>query len=399
MFKNKFKMVAILVVLILAITIPIARAENETPTTIATPDVTTTSEEASNEAIVTTNDNPEVTTSTEDNFKKSDVYLSGNDVTVDYIVDGNLFVFANNVTINSQIGGDAFIFANSVTIGEQGYIHSNLFTFSKNITINGVIGDLYTASENTTITGYVCRDVHIASEVVNLSGVIRRDAYISCSTLTFLSNTNENKEDQATLATQPMIQGNLNYSAKTETTIPEGIVTGETTFEQQESFDTNIMQERIINLLTFVATIVAVWLVCLWLAPKFLKNSASLLTTKKIGPVILFGLLTPIAIVLLTIVFFLLGITSTLGLLLLMILFTLITISTSIFAITLNTIICHQLKIEKTLATFGMLVATSIVLWLIGLIPIIGSLLGLIVVVLGLGIILSSIMLKEKTIA
>lgn len=374
MLKNKFKIIAILTILILAITLPVVvKAENETMDgTVA------------------------IDTNNEDNFKKSDVYLSGNDVTIDYVVDGNLFVFASNVTINSQIGGDAFIFANSVTIGEQGYIHSNLFAFSKDVTINGIIGDLYTASENTTIAGYVCRDIHIASEIVNVSGVIRRDAYVTCSTLAFLSGANENNEEQATPATQPMIQGNLNYSAKTESTIPEGIVSGETTFEQQKSFDTNVMQERIINLLTFVVTIVAVWLVCLWLAPKFLKNNTSLLTTKKIGPVILFGLLTPIAIVILTIVFFLLGITSTLGLLLLMILFTLITISTSIFAITLNTIICNRLKIEKTLAIFGMLVATSIVLWLIGLIPIIGFLLGLIVVVLGLGIIISSIVLKEK---
>ncbi len=32
-------------------------------------------------------------------------------MTIDYIVDGNLFVMANTVTINSQIGGDAFIMA------------------------------------------------------------------------------------------------------------------------------------------------------------------------------------------------------------------------------------------------------------------------------------------------
>ena len=50
--------------------------------------------------------------------KKGDVYLTGNDVVVNDIIDGNLFVFANSVTINSQIGGDAFILAKKLIIDE-----------------------------------------------------------------------------------------------------------------------------------------------------------------------------------------------------------------------------------------------------------------------------------------
>ena len=80
------------------------------------------------------------------NFKKGDVYLTGNDVVVNDIIDGNLFVFANSVTINSQIGGDAFILAGTVNVGEQGYIFSNLFTCAQNVNISGVVYDLYTTA-------------------------------------------------------------------------------------------------------------------------------------------------------------------------------------------------------------------------------------------------------------
>lgn len=398
MLKNKFKIIAILTVLILALTLPIVKAENGTTDNLATPDATT-SEKASNEAINPISDNAEANTTSEDNFKKSDVYLTGDNVTIDYIIDGNLFVFANTVTINSQIGGDAFICANSVNVGEQGYIFSNLFTFAKNLTINGVVYDLYAGTENTTITGYVYRDIHIGSDTVNILGTIGRDAHIDCSSLNFVENSSEdanNQEGTTTPTTKAMISGNLNYSAKTQSTIPEGTVTGETTFKEEKTVDTNVVQEKIMDLVSFVVTIIAIWLLCLWLAPKFLKNNTTLLTTKKVLPVIGFGLLSPIVTIILTIIFFILGATATLGLLLLMTLFALIAISTSVFTITLNTIICHKLKIEKTIAVFGMLIATSIALWLIGLIPLFGSILGMIVVFLGIGMVVSNLILKEK---
>lgn len=399
MLKNKFKMVALLTVLILALTLPIVRAENEATDNLATPDVTT-SENASNEAINPISDNPEADKTSEDNLKKSDVYLTGDNVTIDYIVDGNLFVFANTVTINSQIGGDAFICASSVNVGEQGYIFSNLFTFAKNVTIDGVVYDLYAGAENTTIKGYVYRDIHIGADTVNILGTVGRNAHIDCSSLNFVENSKEdaNNQGETTPTTKAMISGNLNYSAKTEASIPEGTVTGETTFEQQKvkTDDTNLIQEKIMSLISFVVTIVAVWLLCLWLAPKFLKNNTSLLTTKKVLPVIGFGLLAPIVAIFLAIMFFILEVTATLGLLLILALIALIAISTSIFTITLNSIICHKLKIEKTIAIFGMLVATSIVLWLIGLIPLFGSILGIMVVFLGMGMIISSLVLKDK---
>lgn len=393
MLKNKFKIIAILSVIILALTLPVVRAENETAE-----DATASSATESSSTDAESIDTEVATNSTDDeNFKRGDVYLVGDNLTIDYIVDGNLFVVANNVTINSQIGGDAFICANTVTIGEQGYIFSNLFTVSKNVNVDGVVYDLYSASETTTIKGYVYRDIRVGSNTVNVFGTIGRNAYVDCVNLNFAQDTNGNNEEDTNLTSQGMINGNLKYSAKEEASIPEGSVTGETTFEQETTSDNgNTLQEQILSLGTFVVTVIVIWLLCLWLAPKFLKNNTSLLTTKKILPVIGFGILTPIIGMLLTILLFVIGITANIGLLLLIALFVLIAISTSIFVITINHIICDKLKIEKTIGIFGMLVVSSIVLWLIGLIPIVGSLVNIIAVILGLGIIISSLVLKEK---
>lgn len=403
MLKKKFKIIAILTVILLSLTIPVVRAVDEIDDNAEDPDVTVYEDDFDEETDPTAdpaNDDSELTDTddiTEDNFKKSDVYLSGDDITIDYIVDGNLFVIANNVTINSQIGGDAFICANSVTVGEQGYVFSNLFTFSKNVTVDGVVYDLYSASENTTINGYVYRDIRVGSNTVNISGTIGRNAFIDCENLNFVQNTNTDNEDTSTVTSQGNITGNLSYSAKQEASIPEGAVTGETNFEQEKTSNANIIQKQLISLGTLIATVIVIWLVCLWRTPKFLKNAIPLLTTKKVLPVIGFGILAPIVGIIVGTILFLLGITATLGLLLLTILFVLIAISTSIFIITINNIICNKLKIQKTIGIFGMLIVSTIVLWLISLIPYIGSIVELIAIILGLGIILSSLILKNKS--
>lgn len=406
MLKNKFKIITILLVIILALTLPVVRAENETADNSANVPTPTsenaTTDEGTNLMVnPSTNNNAELTDTDNENFKRSDVYLAGDNITIDYIIDGNLFVFGNNVTINSQVGGDAFICANTITIGEQGYVFSNLFAFAKNVNINGVVYDLYSTSENTTITGYVYRDIRIGANTVNINGTIGRNAYIECNNLNFSQNTNTNNEEETNMtSSQGIINGNLTYSAPKEASIPEGSITGETTYKPDSSFTMNtdnIFQKQIMSLGTFIVTVIVIWLLCLWLAPKFLKKTSSLLTTKKILPVIGFGILAPIVSILLAIIFIILGLTSKLALLLLITIIALIFISTSIFVITINNIVCHQLNIKKTSVTFGMLVASSIILWLITLIPFVGSFVGLASMVLGLGIIICSIVLKEKT--
>lgn len=401
MLKNKFKIITVLSVIILALTFPVVRAENETADNTANSDVgtaETTSVEVpeSNNA---GNTNSEVNTNdiSDQNFKKGDVYLTGDDITIDYIVDGNLFVVANNVTINSQIGGDAFICANTVTVGEEGYVFSNLFTFSKNVNVNGVVYDLYAASENTTINGYVYRDIRVGSNTVNIFGAVGRNAYINCVNLNFAQDANMNDEKETTTVTsQGIINGNLNYSSKQEASIPEDAVTGEITFEHESISDDNVIQKQILSLGTFLVTVIVIWLFCLWLAPKFLKNISTFLTTKKVLPVIGFGILTPIIGMILSIILLILGITSTLGLLLLILLFVLMAISTSIFIITINHIVCDKLKVQKTIGRLGILIISSIVLWLIGLIPYVGFMIEMISVILGLGIVMASLVLKEK---
>ena len=383
MLKKKFGMIVLVLITVFALVLPVARAA-ETDTNA---EVTTTNEE-----VTTTNE--EVTT-TEENFKQGDVYLTGDDITIDYIVDGNLFIFADTVTINSQIGGDAFIFANSVTVGNQGYIFSNLFTIAPTLNIQGVVYDLYALSDNVTITGYVYRDIKVSANNLNIYGVIGRNAFVKTNDIKFTSET-EVVDENTTASSQGMINGNLQYTSKNEISIPEGVVTGEVNYTQATTNNNKSIQNYLISLGTIIATAILIWLICLWLAPKFVKKT-NLIDKKSILPEIGLGIITPIVLILVSLVLILLSITSSFGLLLLAISFILIGLSTSIFIIAINNLICNKLKIQKTIGNFGMLIVTAAVLWLIGLIPVVGTIVGIIAIIIGLGILVYYLIKKEKT--
>lgn len=391
MLKKKFGMIVLVLITVFALVLPVARAaETDTNTS---EEIQATEETTQNTEEVTTT-NEEVTT-TEENFKQGDVYLTGDDITIDYIVDGNLFIFADTVTINSQIGGDAFIFANSVTVGNQGYIFSNLFTIAPTLNIQGVVYDLYALSDNVTITGYVYRDIKVSANNLNIYGVIGRNAFVKTNDIKFTSET-EVVDENTTASSQGMINGNLQYTSKNEISIPEGVVTGEVNYTQATTNNNKSIQNYLISLGTIIATAILIWLLCLWLAPKFVKKT-NLIDKKSILPEIGLGIITPIVLILVSLVLILLSITSSFGLLLLAISFILIGLSTSIFIIAINNLICNKLKIQKTIGNFGMLIVTAAVLWLIGLIPVVGTIVGIIAIIIGLGILVYYLIKKEKT--
>ena len=378
MLKNKLKIIALILTIILLLTTPLCFADDDTYT-----DTENTAEQ------VGTEDQQMNTNSTE--FKKSDIYLTGQDVKIDYIVDGNVFVVAENVTISSQIGGDAFICAKNITIDKDGYIFSNLFAAAGDITIEGVVYDVYAAANNVTVKGFVYRDIKAVCSTLNIYGTIGRNAFLNIENLNFTKGT-EDSEDYVVGG----ITGDLNYSSKSEVEIPEGVIGGTTNFTKVVvNENSTSVTDYIVSALSFIALVVAIWLLSLWLAPKFLQNTEKLISKRKLA-VIGFGILGLITIPIISIVLLCVGIASVaLPLLLLYIL--LLLISVSVFIIAITNVLSAKLKIEKKLLTFGLLVGVSLVIWLIKLIPVLGALVSFVAMLLGFGILITNILPhKEK---
>lgn len=389
MLKNKITKITLVLLLALSLLVPIVRADDNEAEPI--------SANSQEKAVETTQGNEttsETTQSTDNSMKKSDVYLTGDDVKVDYIVDGNLFILANTVTISSQIGGDAFICAKTINVEKDGYIYSNLFAAANEVNISGVVYDLYTTANTLNINGYVYRDIRTSSDTLNFSGVIGRNAYVYSKNIEISSNS----DGQSSVTNKATIYGDLNYSSSSEASIPEGTVTGSVNYSPiTTSTKSKSISSYILALGRFIVTVLVIWLLYLWLAPKFLENTGALLS-KKLLPVIGSGILTPIIFVIAFVLLLILGLTSNIAIIGTMLFAVLLMISNSTFVIAINNLVCKKFNISKNTTTFGVLIITSAVIWLLELIPVVGSILNFVIMIIGLGILVTAIIPeKEKS--
>ena len=394
MLKSKLKVSLILLTILLLVLMPFSLADDENQVEpISSQDQSTPVQTAQPDQ-EDSNSNTNATSTDENSFKKSDVHLAGDNITVDYIIDGNAFIIADTVTISSQIGGDAFICAKTINITEQGYIFSNLFAVSESLNIDGVVYDVYSCANTVTVSGYIYRDLKATCDTLNIFGTIGRNAFASTSNINFIKT---NGSEQSQVLAQGNVSGDLNYSSKSEISIPENVVAGNVNFSAATSSSKGDILKYVISLLTFLVLVSIVWLLLSWLAPKFLTNAETLLTKKPL-PVLGFGALTLILLPILAIILLLLKLASSAGLLLIVFYILLICLSTSIFLITVSNIICKKFNITKKALSFVVILVTSAILWGASFIPYIGILLKLVCMLFGLGILAKAILPSKKEI-
>lgn len=391
MTKNKTKIILVFLIIALLFSSTFVFADNEDESTaVPISDESETTPVDTNSTEINATESNANAQAQEDSYKKSDVYLTGDNVTIDYIVDGNLFVCADTVTINSQIGGDAFIMAKNLIVNDEAYIFNNLFVMANSVEIKGVVYDAYALANTLTISkGYVYRDLKANCDTLNVNGTVGRNAFVNCSSLNF--NTVENSNG--------VIYGKLEYSSKNEASIPEGSVNGTVNYKNNSDSSKqsvrSIVADYILSLGSFIAFVLIVWLLCLWLAPKFLNNTESYIgkgSLKVFGK----GLLGLIAIPVACFILILLQLTSSISLVILSLYILALVVSTSLFTIFANNYVCNKLKINKKSGIFGMLIVTAIVISLLTKIPYIGAIISLLIAIFGLGILLTAI-IPNKT--
>lgn len=372
MLKNKIKTIFLIALLIISLFLPIVNAENETDTNQAVP-----INETQNEVTI----------------KDGDEYIFEDNATIDYPVDGNLFIFANNVTITSQIGGDAFIIADTINVEEDGYILSNLFACSNTINIKGSVYNVYSIGDTLTIDGFVYRDIRNICNNLNINGMIGRNVFTDCSSLNFKEQSNT--EETSSITSIGSIQGNLNYFSKEELSIPDGHVSGNINFSQLLGVQQNI-SDYIYSLGAIIVSAIILWLIGLWISPRLIHNDIKKLSPKKALQIIGLGILVPIVLTLLSIIILIIPITSQLFVLLLCVLAVLFFISTSVTIININDIICDKLKFTQNMQKLGFLILSTLVFWLLTLIPYLGLVISFIAIIWGIGSISYSLLIKEN---
>lgn len=320
-------------------------------------------------------------------WENNDLFLFGDKVEVNQIVDGNVFVIGNEVVINGEIGGDLFVCAKKLSV-TGGYIYNSLFAVANEVTIDGIILDVYVSANNFTLgtNGYVYRDLKAFADTITLNGQVKRDAYLSASNYYF----NE--------ANGVLINGNLKYSSKAEISIPENIVEGTITYssnlDKEESVASKIFSYifNAINALVYTLVIV---LLSIWLAPKFV-NRVTKMDTKKAFVSLGIGIVAPLVI---TCVLVLLLISTVCVNVALAATFAFIAIcmsGTAFASIYFGGLFAKLVKWDGNLKFVLSSLIAALIIWIVSQIPYIGDFFGFLIALFGLGTLLVNVVYKKE---
>lgn len=400
MLKNKSKIFILFITCVVLLSTVCFATVEPTTTSAEETSATQTAENTAVENTDATNDtstdtSSDVSTDTTSAWTNSDLYLTGDKVSVSNVVDGNAFIFANEVTIEStaEIGGDLFVCASKLTVN-GGYVYSSIFAFANEISINGVVYDVYAACTNFTLesNGFVYRDLKVSADHVAIEGKVRRNAFITANDITFGEYTDTT-----------YIYGNLSYTSPNELSVEEGMIAGEVT-RQETSATSSSPVSYITNALSILLITFIVVLLLIWLAPNFVKRVTNMGIAKSFASLGI-GIATPIVAILvgLLLILSIVGVTvfssMFVGLVFLAML------ATSITSLFVAGLLAKAFKKTSNVTLVLFTLISSLVLWGLGFIPYIGWFLSIIFVLFGIGTTLVNIVYtkegtrKEKKVA
>lgn len=366
-FSKKLKSILFFALVLIVLLSSVVFADNETPIT-----------KADNEAgIMLADENLETTS----NGVSKTLYLADSSVTIDYPVEGNVFVMAQDLTISGNISGNVFALAQNLKIETTGSINSTLFVCAENITIDGTVSDVFSISSNLTInkSARIIQDITAGGSTLKLGGTIGRNANFEFDEI--------NTSDSA------MILGDLSYSSRVAA-ISEDIVSGTTSFKiikEVKIEPKDIIKSKLNDLYTLLVISLVIVLIVVYAMPKFADKEQKIVENKlaaTFGYGALALILIPFACLLLF--FTIIGILPAVALFLVY-LFIIMQVATPLVAIAIAKIICK--KINKNTKGFTLLFSMLLVLaiWVLELIPVLGSIVSLLTAILGLGIIVYAI--------
>lgn len=366
-FSKKLKSILFFALVLIVLLSSVVFADNETPIT-----------KADNEAgIMLVDENLEANS----NVVSKTLYLADSSVTIDYPVEGNVFVMAQDLTISGIISGNVFALAQNLKIETTGSINSTLFVCAENVTIDGTVSDVFSISSNLTINNNarVMQDITAGGNTLKLGGTIGRNANFGF--------------DEIYVSDSAVILGDLSYSSRAAA-ISEDIVSGTTSFkpiEEAKIEPKDIIKEKLNDLYTLLIVSLVIVLIVVYAMPKFADKEQKIVENK-LAATFGYGALALILIPVACLILFctILGILPSI-VLLLVYLFIIMQVATPLVAIAIAKIICK--KINKNTNVFNLLFSMLLVLaiWVLELIPILGSIVSLLTAMLGLGIIVYAV--------
>ncbi len=250
-----------------------------------------------------------------------DLYVAAQVFTLDGSVTGDLVVFAQTITINGNIGGDLIAAGQTVIIngqvgddariagaglqlGDQAVIGDDLVAAGASLetrTSSSVAGELVVGAGQALLSGNVAGDVLAGTGGLELRGstggnvqayVGEGDENAPPMNMYFTNSpiTIPNLRPGLKVTDEASITGNLIYSSGRDISIPEGVVRGQisrieppvdqTKVTPAQTKQTNRVLDWGADLLRSMVTLILFGLLLVWIAPGFLSSLSEKIKTR-----------------------------------------------------------------------------------------------------------------------
>lgn len=388
MLKRKTKIIALLLTLLLVVSTisfatdtPVATSDTANVTSTVPGDNARVENEVTGETVPT--DMPEI--------YNGDLYVFDNNIEMDKLVDGNVFLFGNNINVTGRVNGSLYAFGNTVTFSEDSYIFQSIYVMANQLTLNGSANDLYAFARKVDMSydSFMLRDLRVAAETFNFNGGVGRDAFVEADNFNFVTTSEK----------AAIVYGNLTYSSSKELSLSTDLVQGNINYKQSIVEEENMMDiilEKVIDVCNTLLYVLVVFLLCLWLAPKFLAKTSSYILPASLAKSFGIGLLSVIVagIVGIALLFTIVGVPVGLAVIALLVL--LISIANAVTCISITYLLKEKFGFAKKYLTYLVLAGVVIVIWGLGLIPYVGELISFVVNMIGLGIVIHYLLTRNS---
>lgn len=326
---------------------------------------------------------------------EKDLFQYDDKVKVEKELDGTAFISGNNVEINKTIKGIGFVAGNELKINEN---QEYLFGAATETTIKGDIDkDLFLLSSIANINSRIKRDAYIAGDEINIKGTIERNVYIYGTEVNLNGTFNGNVTVNATVINvdkDAKISGTLKYN---KNAITEGL--NDSIKTKTYDITKNIsFKDYITSFISSYIHITLVAIVLVFSMEKVLKKSLNQtkdIKTKTIAVLCGKGFLVLIGVPIIAVMLIFSGAFISVGVIG-AVLYGIILYIAEIFTAYFIANVLNKKVFKKEQSGYVLVIIGLFIIKVLSTIPILGSLIAFISILLGIGIVSNMIIQSKK---
>lgn len=329
-------------------------------------------------------------TESEVKITEDDIYKMEENVVVEGLVDGNVYVIGETVTIkDAVIYGNLYAMAGKIEVTNAS-IGGSVYVMADDIVFSGTTNDVYALGKNVEcdLDAYIWRNLKVGAENLNVNCEIGKNLYAAVEELEVGDRT--------------VVGGIMEYSSNKEGNISEGAQIGEVKFNQKaqkvvEETSPNVAEYALNAVSVILKTAIISVVLIIWVSKfKMIKRTGNVATDllksmcKGAGVFVLFPVIS------LSLMLTILG--MALGFSVLAIYAILLYSATTVMALEIAyRILAKKNEGEiKNGKIIGLSIVVALVIWAIGLIPLIGGCVKFILILMGLGVLCDIMFQKAK---